>query len=138
MQSMIKQIAQEGMRAWTERKVDDSLYQDDTLWLLPACSRLEAENLLNDLPTGTFLIQPRTAGFFALSIYCRDKVNHCIIYETNNGYGFSVSGSVYESLRALVHHYAQISLEEHNDELFTTLKYPVFASYIRQLRAVTK
>lgn len=54
-------------------------------------------------------------------------MNHCIIYETERGYGFAEPYNIYESLKALVLHYYQNSLEEHNDSLNTTLAYPVFA-----------
>lgn len=54
-------------------------------------------------------------------------INHCIIYETERGYGFAEPYNIYESLMSLVLHYALNSLEEHNDSLTTTLAFPVFA-----------
>lgn len=55
-------------------------------------------------------------------------VNHCIIYHTERGYGFAEPYNIHESLDSLVLHYAQNSLEEHNESLTTTLAYPAFAS----------
>ena len=55
-------------------------------------------------------------------------VNHCIIYHTERGYGFAEPYNIHESLDSLVLHYAQNSLEEHNESLTATLAYPAFAS----------
>lgn len=41
--------------------------------------------------------------------------------------------NVFKSLQSLVLHYSQSSLEEHNDLLTTTLKYPIFSPYIKKL-----
>lgn len=54
-------------------------------------------------------------------------MNHCIIYATERGYGFAEPYNIHESLCHLVLHYAQNSLEEHNESLTTTLAYPAFA-----------
>lgn len=59
---------------------------------------------------------------------CNGAVNHCIIYATERGYGFADPYNIYENLKHLVLHYAQNSLEEHNESLNTTLTYPAFAS----------
>lgn len=45
-----------------------------------------------------------------------------------NGFGFVESYIIFESLKSLVLHYAQNSLEEYNDSLSTTLAYPVFGT----------
>lgn len=55
-------------------------------------------------------------------------VNHCIIYATERGFGFAEPYNIHETLKHLVLHYAQNSLEEHNESLNTTLTYPAFAS----------
>ncbi|XP_058066008.1 uncharacterized protein LOC131215634 [Anopheles bellator] len=119
----IKQILSDGYLSTGE----EMPHLDETTWLLEGCSRQEAEEKLSQKPTGTFLIRPRSAGHYALSIACNGVTNHCIIYETERGYGFAEPYFIYESLKALVVHYATNSLEEHNDYLQTTLKYPVFA-----------
>ncbi|XP_063219175.1 phosphatidylinositol 3-kinase regulatory subunit gamma-like isoform X3 [Bacillus rossius redtenbacheri] len=101
-------------------------HQDENSWLLRDCSRDDAERLLAGKPDGTFLVRPSRTGQFALSINCNGTTNHCIIYKTERGYGFAEPYNIYESLKLLVLHYAQNSLEEHNDSLQTTLAYPVF------------
>ncbi|KAK9507473.1 hypothetical protein O3M35_007325 [Rhynocoris fuscipes] len=102
-------------------------HHDESTWLLKECSRNKAEGLLAGARDGTFLIRPSRTGQYALSIVCSGTVNHCIIHETERGYGFAEPYNIYESLKALVLHYQQNSLEEHNDSLTTTLAYPVFA-----------
>jgi len=102
-------------------------HNDQNTWLLRDCSRSEAEKLLAGKKDGTFLVRPSRTGQYALSITCNGTINHCIIYETERGYGFAEPYNIYESLKSLVLHYAQNSLEEHNDSLTTTLAYPVFA-----------
>ena len=59
---------------------------------------------------------------------CNGTVNHCIIYGTERGFGFAEPYNIHKSLKHLVLHYAQNSLEEHNECLNTTLAYPAFAS----------
>jgi phosphoinositide-3-kinase regulatory subunit alpha/beta/delta len=58
---------------------------------------------------------------------CNGQVNHCIIHQTDRGFGFAEPYNIYSTLKELVLHYAQNSLEEHNDSLNTTLMYPVKA-----------
>ncbi|XP_024081756.1 phosphatidylinositol 3-kinase regulatory subunit alpha isoform X2 [Cimex lectularius] len=101
-------------------------HNDENTWLLKECSRNKAEQLLSGCKDGTFLVRPSRTGQYALSITCNGIVNHCIIYETERGYGFAEPYNIYVSLKALVLHYQQNSLEEHNDSLNTTLAYPVF------------
>lgn len=100
---------------------------DESTWLLESCSRAEAERLLSDKRNGTFLIRPSRTGQSALSIVCNGVVNHCIVYRTPRGFGFAEPYNIYSSLKDLVLHYSQTSLEEHNDSLTTTLAYPVLA-----------
>ncbi|KAF9412356.1 hypothetical protein HW555_009101 [Spodoptera exigua] len=87
------------------------------------CTREEAEKLLMGKPQGTFLIRPNSTGQLALSICCNNMVYHCIIFKTERGYGFAEPYNVYETLNELVLHYAVNSLEEHNEQLKTELKY---------------
>ncbi|KAG8281009.1 Phosphatidylinositol 3-kinase regulatory subunit gamma [Homalodisca vitripennis] len=102
-------------------------HHDQSTWMLHNCSRSEAEQLLVGKKDGTFLVRPSRTGQYALSITCNETINHCIIYQTERGYGFAEPYNIYGSLKSLVLHYAQNSLEEHNDSLTTTLAYPVFA-----------
>lgn len=108
-------------------ELDDWPHNDQSTWFLKSCSRAEAERLLSCKKDGTFLIRPSRTGQYALSIVCNGTVNHCIIYKTDRGYGFAEPYNIYTSLKSLVLHYAQNSLEEHNDYLTTTLSYPVLA-----------
>ncbi|XP_035230496.1 phosphatidylinositol 3-kinase regulatory subunit alpha-like isoform X2 [Stegodyphus dumicola] len=115
---------------------DESLpHHDQSLWFIEDLTRNEAMRLLTGKPDGTFLIRnSRTPGQYALSIVADGKVGHCLIYKTERGYGFAEPYNVHPSLKSLVLHYAQTSLEEHNDTLKTTLAYPVFSldHYINQ------
>ncbi|KAF4528663.1 hypothetical protein B566_EDAN019056 [Ephemera danica] len=74
-------------------------HQNDATWLLHRCTRQQAEQMLQHSKDGTFL--------------------------TERGFGFAEPYNIYSSLKELVLHYAQNSLEEHNDSLTTTLAFPV-------------
>lgn len=122
----IKQMLTDGH--WSATPTSKEMpHEDETTWLKIAYNRQQAEQELAGRPTGTFLIRGRVGGQFALSITCNDTVNHCIIHQTENGYGFAEPYNIYASLKELVLHYATNSLEEHNDTLQTTLKYPALA-----------
>ncbi|XP_045768558.1 phosphatidylinositol 3-kinase regulatory subunit gamma [Maniola jurtina] len=101
-------------------------------WMVEDCSRTRAEELLEGKPQGTFLIRPNSTGQRALSICCNNIVYHCIIFKTDRGYGFAEPYNIYKTLNELVLHYAVNSLEEHNEQLRTTLKYPVNAHLVKK------
>ncbi|XP_030748688.1 phosphatidylinositol 3-kinase regulatory subunit alpha isoform X1 [Sitophilus oryzae] len=104
-------------------------HNDESSWLVLNCSRDEAEKMLKDKRDGTFLIRKSTNLYkHVLVIVCNGIVNHCIINETDKGYGFSEPYNIYPSLKDLVLHYATNSLEIHNDLLNTVLKYPIGAT----------
>lgn len=84
--------------------------------------------MLAGTPTGTFLIRARSVGHYALSISNNGTTYHCIIYGAESGFGFAAPFNVHRSLEALVMHYQKNSLEEHNDQLKTTLVCPVNAA----------
>lgn len=127
-QAQIDQIiSPEGFTGNLDLEVDLLQHRNESTWLLPKCSRTEAAALLEGKPEGTFLVRPSTIGPHALSIVCNQIVNHCIISKTDRGYGFAEPYTIYPTLVDLVCHYANNSLEEHNEELRTTLMYPVFA-----------
>lgn len=135
----IKQLIDMGYDDWKEKYESESKlpHNDESLWFLEDCTRHRAQVLLAEAPTGTFLIRPRKAidsnnGNYALSIACKKTVQHCIIYETENGFGLALPYNIYASLKKLVIHYATNSLEEHNDTLTTTLKIPVLYWYQQQ------
>lgn len=121
----IKQMLADGN--WSAAPTSNLPHEDETTWLKIAYNRQQAEQELAGRPTGTFLIRGRVGGQFALSITCNETVNHCIIHQTERGYGFAEPYNIYGSLKQLVLHYANNSLEEHNDTLQTTLKYPALA-----------
>ena len=130
----IKEIIKNGFDDWLKINSDNASHKDENTWHLKMCTRQEAEALLANKPTGTFLIRPSSSGDYALSIACNGVTNHCIIYETETGFfGFAIPYSIHDSLKSLVLHYAQSSLEEHNDLLQTELKYPVLSNYIKNL-----
>ncbi|XP_050530482.1 phosphatidylinositol 3-kinase regulatory subunit gamma-like isoform X1 [Daktulosphaira vitifoliae] len=118
---------------WWTRKPEDIEMQlnishlDENTWLLQSCSRADAEYMLSGKCNGTFLIRPSRTGQSALSIVCNGIVNHCIVYRTPKGFGFAEPYNIYSSLKDLVLHYSQTSLEEHNDSLNTMLAYPILA-----------
>lgn len=133
-EQQIKKLIEKGFEAWTEQGQDELLHEDMKTWYIHACTRQQAEAYLADKPTGTFLIRPSSAGHYALSIACNGVINHCMIHETSHGFGFAIPYNVYDTLQSLVSHYAQSSLEEHNDLLPTTLKYPIYSPYIQRLQ----
>ncbi|XP_024940412.1 phosphatidylinositol 3-kinase regulatory subunit alpha isoform X5 [Cephus cinctus] len=106
---------------------DLEIHADEKTWLYLEGSRPDADRLLAGRPDGTFLVRRSSSGQYALSIMCNGTVNHCIIYATERGYGFAEPFNIHETLKHLVLHYAQNSLEEHNESLNTTLAYPAFA-----------
>lgn len=110
------------------QEVDLEVHSDEKTWLNLECSRSDADRILADRPNGTFLVRTSRTGQYALSIMCNGTVNHCIIYGTERGFGFAEPYNIHKSLKHLVLHYAQNSLEEHNESLSTTLAYPAFAS----------
>lgn len=135
----IKQLIEKGYAAWENAETDTvSSHNDPNTWLLLHATRQDAERQLNGLPTGTFLIRRSSAGHYALSITCNGIVNHCMIYETPKGFGFAIPYNTFATLQELVLHYAESSLEEHNDVLNTTLKCPVYSPYLLNIQQKQK
>ncbi|KAH8334275.1 hypothetical protein KR059_008279 [Drosophila kikkawai] len=122
----LKTILEMGYDKWLQHyeTASNQPHSNESLWLLKDAKRRDAEEYLRNAPPGTFLIRVRDLGHFALSIACGDSVHHCIIYETESGFGFAAPYNIYPSLKKLVEHYANNSLEEHNDTLATTLRWP--------------
>ncbi|XP_020283753.1 phosphatidylinositol 3-kinase regulatory subunit alpha isoform X1 [Pseudomyrmex gracilis] len=120
-------LKKNGMKQ-NKEELDFAVHCDESTWLNLQGSRNDADNYLNGRPDGTFLVRRSRTGQYALSIVCNGTVQHCIIYATERGYGFAEPYNIHESLKHLVLHYAQNSLEEHNECLTTTLAYPAFAS----------
>lgn len=105
-------------------------HADSQFWLLPDCTRNDAERLLTNKADGTFLIR-RSAGPapYALSIAYRGVDNkgfgHILIHRSERGFGFTEPYLLFRTLNDLVVHYASHSLEEHNPHLTTTLAHPL-------------
>ncbi|KAL0121559.1 hypothetical protein PUN28_006822 [Cardiocondyla obscurior] len=123
-----------------KEEVDFPIHSDENSWLYLQGSRTDADHILKGRPDGTFLVRRSRTGQYALSIVCNGTVQHCIIYATERGFGFAEPYNIHESLKHLVLHYAQNSLEEHNECLTTTLAYPRFATSLAlaQLQAQQK
>lgn len=103
------------------------VHRDRRTWFVSPCEREEAVKHLLGSANGTFLIRNSSKGAYALSIVADGKVQHCIIKSERGCFGFAEPYIIHETLEDLVLHYAETSLEEHNDALRTTLRYPVFA-----------
>lgn len=132
----MKQIREGGIGAWSHN--EELPHHDESTWYLEHCNREEAENLLAGTPTGTFLIRARSVGHYALSISNVGTTYHCMVYGAESGYGFAAPFNVHGSLKALVMHYQKNSLEEHNDQLKTTLVCPVHALNKRTVKGTNE
>lgn len=97
-------------------------------WLLPNCTRNNAERLLMGRNEGTFLIRKseKFPNQYTLSFICGGAIRHCLILRSVYGFGLKEPYK-YSTLQQFVLHYARHSLSEFNWKLNTTLKYPVFA-----------
>ena len=111
---------------------DNIPHHNQANWLIEDCSREEAEKLLFSRCNGTFLIRKSRRGKYALSIVADNKVFHCLILQTERGFGFAEPYTTYPNLKTLVLHYQQASLEEHNDMLRTTLAFPVYSDHVSE------
>lgn len=119
-----------GVDQTDEFDIENLPHNDEKTWFLVNCSRSKAEQLLAGKRDGTFLVRPSSTSQYALSIACNGITNHCIIQKTKRGLGFAEPYNIYDSLKSLVLHYSQNSLEIHNDSLNTTLRYPIFANAV--------
>ena len=100
-------------------------------WLLAGCNRSRAEAVLRDKPDGTFLIRRchDQSGMHVLSICARGQVQHCLIYRTERGYGFSKPYAIHSSLKSLVDYYhTESELSDFNEKLPKRLMYPALMS----------
>lgn len=106
------------------------MHADSQYWLIPDCTRPDAERLLSNKADGTFLIRRSAAGSapFALSIAyhkVEKGVGHILIHRSERGFGFTEPYLLFPTLNDLVVYYAGHSLEEHNSQLTTTLAHPL-------------
>jgi len=102
---------------------------DEKLWYSQDASRQEAQSLLKDKPEGTFLVRKSSKGELALSLIVNGGVvGHCIIYESNVGFGFTRQTTYFPSAKSLILYYSAHSLAEFNPQLSTCLKFPAFGN----------
>ena len=105
------------------------LHNDEKSWLMHDVDRPKAEEMLQNKDHGTFLIRwSAKMQQYALSIKFHSEVYHCLIHKGAHGFGFSEPNNVYPTLMELVLHYAVNSLEVHQKNFKTNLKYPIGGS----------
>eukprot|EP00092_Neocalanus_flemingeri_P007365 GFUD01007952.1.p1 GENE.GFUD01007952.1~~GFUD01007952.1.p1 ORF type:complete len:391 (+),score=126.77 GFUD01007952.1:76-1248(+) len=105
--------------------VKEMPHNDEKSWLFPDMDRAMAEEMLQQKGHGTFLIRKsRGDPQYKLSIKHGNKVDHCRIQNSSQGFGFA-EPLAYPTLLDLVLYYAVNSLEEHHPLLKTTLMFPV-------------
>ncbi|XP_046882964.1 phosphatidylinositol 3-kinase regulatory subunit gamma-like [Hypomesus transpacificus] len=111
-------------------KGDEKLpHHDETNWFVGELSRTQAEEMLQEKPSGTFLVRESSKqGCYACSVVVDEEVKHCMIYSTPHGFGFAEPYDVHTSLKDLVLHYRLNSLAQHNDALDVRLAFPVSAT----------
>ncbi|XP_077981754.1 phosphatidylinositol 3-kinase regulatory subunit alpha-like [Glandiceps talaboti] len=125
-------IEQLGTVTQTITEVEALPHHDEQLWFLPEISRGRAIELLMGKPNGTFLIRkssqvsPDKKPNYACSLVADSEVRHCMIIRSDKGYGYAEPFTIFKTLKELVLHYQQNSLLQHNDQLDTTLAYPVY------------
>ncbi|XP_048832075.1 phosphatidylinositol 3-kinase regulatory subunit beta isoform X1 [Brienomyrus brachyistius] len=112
---------------------EDLPHHDERTWYVGDVKRVQAEELLRGKRDGTFLIRDSQTqkGAFACSVVVDGDVKHCVIFKTATGYGFAEPYNLYGSLKALVLHYRDASLVQHNDSLNVTLAYPALTQHPR-------
>ena len=116
----------------TENETVTSIQQlphyNESTWFLPDVDRATAERLLAGKSHGTFLVRLASPGArhsHTLSIVCNGSITHCKIFQSERGYGFAEPYDIYTSVKELVLHYSQTSLEQYNETLKTRLLHPV-------------
>jgi hypothetical protein len=102
---------------------------DKSKWFLNECNRENAELLLKASKNGSFLIRKSSLfvvkGYYAMSIKCNNSINHCLIQEYSNGFGFA-KNRIFISLEDLVFDYRhREALNVQNSILNTFVLYPV-------------
>lgn len=103
-------------------------HEDKSLWFVGSISRAESSRRLQGKPNGTFLVRSRQAAAgdnhtHTIDIYF-GSMKHIKVFQSPNGFGFSAPFD-FPTLRDLIVHYSEESLEKHNPDLPTTLAYPI-------------
>ncbi|ETN72585.1 SH2 domain protein [Necator americanus] len=75
---------------------------------------------------GIFLIRPSASQVnkLVLSVLHGERVSHCLIGQTPQGWGFENGGVYFVTIGDFVRYYSHASLEEHNSEIKTVLALP--------------
>lgn len=97
-------------------------------WLRGRLDRTDAQALLIDKVDGTFMIRQSSKPpyHWVVSLKHRGFVKHIEVKRGAEGYfGFAINYTTYPTLVDLVRHYHENTLQIHNPELDTTLKFPV-------------
>jgi hypothetical protein len=101
---------------------------DKSKWFLNECNRENAELLLKASKNGSFLIRKSSLfgvkGYYAMSIKCNNSINHCLIQEYSNGFGFA-KNRIFSSLDLVFDYRHRKALNVKNSILNTFVLYPV-------------
>ncbi|XP_012935884.1 phosphatidylinositol 3-kinase regulatory subunit gamma [Aplysia californica] len=95
-------------------------------WFWGTLTRVEADEKLNGLPDGTFLVRNSTTpGDYTLTVK-QDGQNRCLkIYQRDGLFGFKLTDLKFGSLNGLIDHHTKHTLAEFNRRLTTHLLYPI-------------
>ncbi|KAK6039133.1 SH2 domain protein, partial [Cooperia oncophora] len=106
--------------------VNDPSKEAAAVLILQARARLLERMGRHRTTDGIFLIRPSAsqANKLVLSVLHGERVSHCLIGQTSEGWGFENGGVYFVTIGDFVRYYAQASLEEHNSEIRTTLTMP--------------
>ncbi|CAI5440129.1 unnamed protein product [Caenorhabditis angaria] len=80
---------------------------------------------------GVFLIRPSATQTdkLVLSVLYGDRISHCLIEQTEQGWGFENSNIYLTTIGDFVRYYSYTSLESHNDHIKTALTMPAGKSH---------
>ncbi|PAV76540.1 hypothetical protein WR25_13664 [Diploscapter pachys] len=93
------------------------------------------EKMRGESPDGLFLIRPSVTHHdkLVLSVfYDNNHLAHCLIEQSENGWGFQNGGLYFVTIADFVRYYSQVSLEEHSKPIKTPLTMPALAPELRQ------
>ncbi|KAK6028532.1 SH2 domain protein [Ostertagia ostertagi] len=106
--------------------VNDPSKEAAAVLILQARARLLERMGRHRTTDGIFLIRPSASqtNKLVLSVLHGERVSHCLIGQTSQGWGFENGGVYFVTIGDFVRYYANASLEEHNSEIKTTLTMP--------------
>ncbi|CAJ0577478.1 unnamed protein product, partial [Mesorhabditis spiculigera] len=90
-------------------------------------------------PQGIFLIRPSGSqpDKLVLSVLNNEKVSHCLIEQSEQGWGFEHGGLYFVTLGDFVRYYSHTSLVEHNPEINTCLTVPALSSALTNRASIS-